>query len=227
MFIRKWRYEMQLESARLAGKKEGRQETVDQFHGTVTYLEAENARLTKELQLYEAGLTTARKNLDQAYKDIAAMQKLIEQKDEQAFKKSDVIWIMAKELACCQRIADKRFYEEGDQEASSMMLMQASAIMDLANELGICGDVYAQAVELYDFRNSGKEGYTLKDGKIVKVEEEIQEQTAQETEMEETETPCGCCEEAVEETVVECPFCDDAQPGDCCQENNGMIHETD
>lgn len=199
MFIRKWRYEMQLEAARLAGKKEGRAEAIDQFHGTVTYLETENARLAKELQMYDAGLTNARKDLEQAYKDLAAMRKLLEQKDEPVFKKSDVIGIMAKELAVCQRIADKRFYEEGDKEASSLMLMQASGIKDLASELGICGDVYAQAVEIYDFRNSGKEGYTLRDGKIVKVEEE---------------------------TAVECPFCDGEQPGDCWQENDGTIHES-
>ena len=41
---------------------------------------------------------------------------------------------------------------------------------EMAIKLGICEEVYQEAYKIYDFRNSGKTGYTLKDGKIVKIE---------------------------------------------------------
>jgi hypothetical protein len=38
----------------------------------------------------------------------------------------------------------------------------------MCQTLGIAEQVYEEAYKIYDFRNSGKEGYGLKDGKIVK-----------------------------------------------------------
>lgn len=228
MFISKWKYEMKLDAARLQGMRAGRAEAVREYHDMVKKLEDENARLEKqnaaqwdENKTLWTSLENAKHDLEHAYKDLSAMQSLLEQQAEVTIPKSTVVRTMANELACCQRIADKRFYEDGDQEGSSMMLMQASAIKDLASELGVCGEVYAFAYQIYDFRNSGKAGYTLKDGKIVKVEEENQEHAA-ETHAEEAECPFPEEEtaEPAEETdaaAEEMAVCDPNQAEDSCQ----------
>ena len=84
----------------------------------------------------------------------------------------DVIEHFAREVARLQRMADTAFYVFGDQKQSSWLVDQAGALKELAKKMGIWDLVHARAVEIYDFRNSGKQGYTLKDGKIVKIEEE-------------------------------------------------------
>lgn len=218
MFIRKWKYEMNLDNARLQGMRAGSAEAVSVYHDVVKNLEAENAELKKALE------ETMHEVSDLKESHIEVAMEMVGDALRQRSK--ETIEIFAQEVARLQRMADVSFYIKKDTDHSSWLCDQTFAIKQLAEKMGIWGPIYAQAVELYDFRNSGREGYTLKDGKIVKVEEETQEQAQQETAVEETETPSECCEEAVEETAVECPFCDDAQPGDCCQENNGMIHET-
>ena len=80
----------------------------------------------------------------------------------------DVIEHFAQEVARLQRMADTAFYVCGDQKQSSWLVDQAGALKELAKKMGIWDLVHARAVEIYDFRNSGKQGYTLKDGKIVK-----------------------------------------------------------
>ena len=84
----------------------------------------------------------------------------------------DVIEAFAQEIARLQRMADVAFYECNDREHSSWLCDQAYAIKVLAGNMGIWGLAFERAVEIYDFRNSGKKGYTLKDGKIVKTEQE-------------------------------------------------------
>lgn len=84
----------------------------------------------------------------------------------------DVIEHFAQEVARIQRMADVAFYINSDQDYSSWLCDQAYALKSLAEKMGIWNMVHARAVEIYDFRNSGKQGYTLKDGKIVKIEEE-------------------------------------------------------
>lgn len=80
----------------------------------------------------------------------------------------DVIEQFAQEVARLQRLADVAFYICLDQKQSSWLVDQAGAIKGLAEKMGIWKLVHARAIEIYDFRNSGKQGYTLKDGKIVK-----------------------------------------------------------
>ena len=84
----------------------------------------------------------------------------------------DVIEHFAQEVARLQRLADVSFYVNNDQDHSSWLVDQSYALKSLAEKMGIWNLVHARAVEIYDFRNSGKQGYTLKDGKIVKVKEE-------------------------------------------------------
>lgn len=83
--------------------------------------------------------------------------------------KEFIINIFAEELATKQRKADEWYYLQNNQKMSSHLLDQALAIKELAIKLGIDNEVYNKAYQIYDFRNSGKTGYTLKDGKIVKI----------------------------------------------------------
>lgn len=80
----------------------------------------------------------------------------------------DVIEHFAQETARLHRMADVAFYTCNDTQHSSWLVDQAGAIKGLAEKMGIWKRVHARAIEIYDFRNSGKQGYTLKDGKIVK-----------------------------------------------------------
>lgn len=66
--------------------------------------------------------------------------------------------------------ADKFYYEQNNKDMSSYCEDHALVIKNLAIKLGICEEVYQEAYKIYDFRNSGKKGYTLKNGKIVKIE---------------------------------------------------------
>lgn len=77
----------------------------------------------------------------------------------------------ANEIAALQRTADVWYYERNDQEHSSWLLDRSSAVSCMALSLGICKEVTEEAHKIYDFTNSGRKGYTLKDGKIVKCEE--------------------------------------------------------
>lgn len=73
----------------------------------------------------------------------------------------------SKELAELQRKADVWFYERDNQEMADHLLIKAEAIKSLADRLGICKEVYQEAYKIYDFRNSGRKGYTLACGQIV------------------------------------------------------------
>lgn len=78
-----------------------------------------------------------------------------------------IIKEFAKEIAELQRKADIWFYEKNNQDHSSWLLDQVLELSDFASRLGINREVYQEAHKIYDFRNSGKTGYTLRDGKIV------------------------------------------------------------
>lgn len=83
--------------------------------------------------------------------------------------KEQVVNIFAEELAKKQRKADEWYYLQNNQEMSSHLLDEVLVIKELAIKLEICKEVYDKAYQIYDFRNSGKKGYTLKNGKIVKI----------------------------------------------------------
>lgn len=84
--------------------------------------------------------------------------------------RQEVINIFAQEMAKTQKKADKFYYEQNNKDMSSYCEDHALVIKNLAIKLGICEEVYQEAYKIYDFRNSGKKGYTLKNGKIVKIE---------------------------------------------------------
>lgn len=168
MFISKWRLAQNLENARQEGIKEGirvgKREANEQKLAYMEYLEQENKALQDSLVEARQELTGCKVGAI----DVAA--KIAE--DAKAQMNKGVVEAFAQELACWQKMADVAYYEKGNQEENSCLLDKAFALKELANKMGICGDVYERAYQIYDFRNSGKEGYTLKDGKIVKVEQE-------------------------------------------------------
>ena len=80
----------------------------------------------------------------------------------------------AEKIADLQKRADEEYYKDnlpkaGKNEGYSWLMDQVFALKQMAVKLGICKDVYTKAYTIYDFRNSGKDGYTLRDGRIVKV----------------------------------------------------------
>lgn len=83
-----------------------------------------------------------------------------------------VIDHLAFELARIQKRADETYYIDGNVEHSSWLIDGLGGLLNVARNMGILNEVYERAYEYYDFRNSGKEGYTLKDGVIVKEEED-------------------------------------------------------
>lgn len=183
MFISKWRYEKNLENARKEGYREGVKEVDKQKISYLQYLELKEEnwalkdRLTAALEKREADAT-----------ELAA--KMAEDAAQQMNK--SLVNNLAEGLAQYQKMADVAYYVNGSQEESSRMLDWAFVIKELASRMGICADVFARAYEIYDFRNSGKKGYTLKDGKIVKIEQE--------------------------EPAVACPFAED-QAAESCEED--------
>ena len=84
--------------------------------------------------------------------------------------KKRLIKEFAKEIAGLQQSADRWFYIHKDRDHASFLLDGCGAIREFAIKLGICEKVYEEAYKIYDFRNSGRSGYTLKDGIIVKEE---------------------------------------------------------
>lgn len=83
-----------------------------------------------------------------------------------------IIKEFAKEIADLQKKADEIYYRDkaekkNDNELSSFILDKVQPLKEMCQRLGICNEVYAEAYKIYDFRNSGKEGYSLVDGKII------------------------------------------------------------
>lgn len=89
-----------------------------------------------------------------------------------------IIKEFAAKLADIHRRADHEYYkpflnnytpEPNKNEHAAWLLDQRIPINDMCNKLGITKQVYEEAYKIYDFRNSGKKGYKLKEGKIQKV----------------------------------------------------------
>ena len=80
--------------------------------------------------------------------------------------RKSIISEFAKELAKLQQEADRYYYIRKDKNHSSWLLDQAQEISSFASKLGISKQVYEEAYKIYDFRNSGKKGYDLINGKI-------------------------------------------------------------
>lgn len=73
---------------------------------------------------------------------------------------------LAIKIADIQKKADIWYYERNEFNHASWLLDQVIPLKEMANKYNICDDVYKIAYTIYDFRNSGRYGYTLKDGKI-------------------------------------------------------------
>ena len=158
MFIKKWRYEMQLQCAREEGKREGYRDAVEKYHEMVLDLEKENLKL--------------RESIASNCKNIENLNNIIRNlRIEAAERYQRLVNVLATELAAIQTRADVEFYINHDMEKCGRYIVLADMAKTRATDLGICAEVYERAYEIYDFRNSGKEGYSLKDGKIVPVEE--------------------------------------------------------
>ena len=65
-----------------------------------------------------------------------------------------------------QKTADEWYYVRNNQDHSSWLLDQIIPLKEMINKMGIGNKVYIEAYKIYDFRNSGKKEYILKDGKI-------------------------------------------------------------
>jgi len=84
-----------------------------------------------------------------------------------------MIKLFAREIADLQKRADEIYYRDnppqaGKNDHASWLLDQVIPLKEMCQGLGIVKQVYKEAYKIYDFRNSGKAGYKLVDGKIVK-----------------------------------------------------------
>lgn len=217
MFIKKWRYEMQLQCAKEEGKREGYRDAVEKHHEMLLDLEKENLKFREEL-------ASARKNCE----NFTHVVRELRIDAAENFKR--LVDVLATELAAIQTRVDVEFYINHNMDACNRYIVMADMAKTRAMELGICAEVYERAYEIYDFRNSGKEGYTLADGKIVPVEEAPQEDhdalqetaTKEETDIQEDEPTdpdeylireaCtaeeqeAACQEEVPCPFEECPY---------------------
>lgn len=74
------------------------------------------------------------------------------------FKKK-LIKVFAIDLAYKQKKADYYYYIKKDQKMSSFMLDGVWHMKKLLSAFGITSRVYQKAYAIYDFRNSGRDGY--------------------------------------------------------------------
>lgn len=84
-----------------------------------------------------------------------------------------MIMEFATKIARLQKQADENYYRDKklknyESNHSSWLLDQVVPLKQMCQKLGISDQVYKEAYKIYDFRNSGKDGYTLVGGKIVK-----------------------------------------------------------
>lgn len=83
-------------------------------------------------------------------------------------RRKTLIKEFAGEIAKLQKKADYWYYDRDNRAMFNYNIDKANAIAAFSRRFGICEEVYNEAYKIYDFRNSGKEGYILRDGKIVK-----------------------------------------------------------
>ena len=74
-------------------------------------------------------------------------------------EKKELINKFTKEIARLQKKADRYYYIENDKEMADYVLIYAIELKEFASKLGICEEMYQEAYKIYDFRNSGKDGY--------------------------------------------------------------------
>lgn len=97
-----------------------------------------------------------------------AILKIKNWKSQDVTMPGDFISTMAKYLAELNRCADVWYYTHGDLDQCDYFMTKIDAVKDLCAMCKCIPEVWAEAKKIYDFSNSGREGYTLKDGKIVK-----------------------------------------------------------
>ena len=79
---------------------------------------------------------------------------------------------MAHFVAFCHSRADAYYYSEPrEQDMADYFAEKAYTAKEICTMFECTSEVWAEAKKIYDFTNSGREGYTLRDGKIVKEEE--------------------------------------------------------
>ena len=80
---------------------------------------------------------------------------------------------MAHFVAFCHSRADSYYYDDDykGEDMINLYMTKIDAARDICTMFECISEVWAEAKKIYDFTNSGREGYTLRDGKIVKVEE--------------------------------------------------------
>lgn len=83
---------------------------------------------------------------------------------------NDFIPKLARYVAYLQREADVWSYEEGRKDMSSYFLEKVDTVRDICAMFGCISEVWAEAKKIYDFTDSGRPGYALVNGQIVKVE---------------------------------------------------------
>lgn len=98
--------------------------------------------------------------------------------EDYTFSKEMVIKAFAEKIAKYQRIADKEYYKDNPPKKNrnndaAYYVSMSDSLISLSKDLTILDEVLEAAYKIYDFRNSGKDGYTLVDGKIVLIEKPI------------------------------------------------------
>jgi hypothetical protein len=88
-------------------------------------------------------------------------------------RRKTIIKEFAKKIADIQKRADEIYYRDNppkknNNELAAWITDKVIPLKEMCQGLGIVKQVYEEAYKIYDFRNSGKTGYTLIDGKIVK-----------------------------------------------------------
>ena len=73
--------------------------------------------------------------------------------------KKELVSKFAKEMARLQKKADRYYYIDNNKEMADFELNYAYEVKELASKLGICKEMYEEAYQFYDFRNSGKKDY--------------------------------------------------------------------
>lgn len=75
-------------------------------------------------------------------------------------EKKELVEKFAKEMARLQKKADKYYYIDNNKEMADYVLIYAVELKDFASKLGICEEMYQEAYKIYNFKYSGKKGFT-------------------------------------------------------------------
>lgn len=94
--------------------------------------------------------------------------------ENNTFENNPILMPFAEIIAEVQQRADLIFYADNptrdfNNDLSGITLNELIPIRRIIDKLGLCQLVYREAYKIYDFRNSGRDGYTLKGGVIQKI----------------------------------------------------------